>query len=132
MVEQNAGVVVSTVMLTAALWVALLAWLNVRERRQEIGIMRALGFGTGHVAAMFLGRAVLIGVVGALIGFGVGTWLAGQYGADIFKLTFAKVKPAVDLLPRTVLGSVLITALASLLPAMIAVTQDPARTLTEE
>jgi putative ABC transport system permease protein len=132
LVEQNAGVVVSAVLLTAALWVALLAWLNVRERRQEIGVMRALGFGTGHVAAMFLGRAVLIGVVGALLGFGVGTWLAGQYGADLFRLTFAKVKPAFDLLPRTVLGSVLITALASLLPAMIAVTQDPARTLTEE
>lgn len=132
MVEQNAGVVVSIVVLTAALWVALLAWLNVRERRQEIGVMRALGFGSGHVAVMFLGRAVLIGALGALLGFAVGTWLAGQYGADIFKLTFAKVKPAMDLLPRTVLGAVLITALASLLPAMIAVTQDPARTLTEE
>ncbi|MBU0608466.1 MAG: FtsX-like permease family protein [Armatimonadetes bacterium] len=132
MVEQNAGVVVSTVVLTAALWVALLAWLNVRERRQEIGVMRALGFGSGHVAVMFLGRALLIGAVGALLGFAVGTWLAGQYGADVFKLTFAKVKPAMDLLPRTVLGAVLITALASLLPAMIAVTQDPARTLTEE
>ncbi len=132
MVEQNAGVVVGIVMITAALWVALLAWLNVRERRQEIGIMRALGFGSGHVAALFLSRAVLIGAVGALLGFAVGTWLAGQYGADIFKLTFAKVKPAMDLLPRTVLGAVVITALASLLPAMIAVTQDPARTLTEE
>lgn len=132
MVEQNAGVVVSVVVLTAALWVALLAWLNVRERRQEIGVMRALGFGSCHVAVMFLGRAVLIGAVGALLGFAVGTWLAGQYGADIFKLTFAKVKPTMDLLPRTVFGAVLITALASLLPAMIAVTQDPARTLTEE
>ncbi|MCE5240788.1 FtsX-like permease family protein [bacterium] len=132
MVEQNAGVVVGTVVLTAALWVALLAWLNVRERRQEIGVLRALGFGSGHVAVLFLGRAVLIGALGALLGFAVGTWLAGAYGADIFKLTFAKVKPAVDLLPRTVLGCVAITALASLLPAMVAVTQDPARTLMEE
>lgn len=132
MVEQNAGMVVGAVIITAALWVALLAWLNVRERRQEIGLLRALGFGSGHVAAMFLGRAVLLGAVGALIGFGVGTWLAHQYGADIFKLTFAKVKPALDLLPRTILGSVLVAALASLLPAMVAVTQDPARTLTEE
>ena len=132
MVEQNAGFIVGAVVMVGALWVALLAWLNVRERRQEIGILRALGFGSGHVAALFLGRAVLIGLVGALVGFGVGTWLAGQYGADIFRLTFAKVKPAFDLLPRAVLGAVVITALASLLPAMAAVMQDPARTLTEE
>lgn len=132
MVEQNAGFVVGTVVLVAALWVALLAWLNVRERRQEIGVLRALGFGSGPVATLFLGRALLIGLVGALVGFGVGTGLAGQYGAEIFKLTFAKVKPAYDLLPRVVGGAVLIAALASLLPAMAAVTQDPARTLTEE
>lgn len=132
MVEQNAGFIVGAVVIVGALWVALLAWLNVRERRQEIGVLRALGFGSGQVAALFLGRAVLIGLVGALVGFGAGTWLAQQYGPDIFKLTFARVKPALDLLPRAVIGAAVIAALASLLPAMAAVTQDPARTLTEE
>jgi ABC-type lipoprotein release transport system permease subunit len=132
MVEQHVETIVAAVVSVCALWVALLAWLNVRERRQEIGVLRALGFGSGHVAALFLGRAVVIGLCGAVVGFVAGTWLALHFGADIFHLTFAKVKPAFDLLPRTLIAAALVAALASLLPAMVAVTQDPAATLTEE
>jgi ABC-type antimicrobial peptide transport system permease subunit len=112
--------------------VALLAWLNVRERRQEIGILRALGFGSTRLALLFLGRAVLIGIVGALLGFVAGTWVSMHYGAQAFALSFAKVKPAVDLLPRLLIGAVGVSVLACLLPTMAAVTQDPAATLTEE
>lgn len=132
MVEQNAEVIVMAVLVVCALWIAVLAWLNVRERRQEIGILRALGFGSRHLAVLFLGRAALIGLLGALVGFAVGTFVATEYGADIFRLTFAKVKPAYDLLPRAVWVSVTVAGLATLMPAMAALTQDPAATLTRE
>lgn len=132
MVERNVESIVAAVIGVCALWVALLAWLNVRERRQEIGILRALGFASGQLALLFLGRAVLIGILGALIGFFAGTWVSMHYGAEAFALSFAKVKPAVDLLPRLLLGAVGVSVLACLLPTMAAVTQDPAATLTEE
>lgn len=132
MVEQHVGLIMGFVLVVCALWVGLLALLNVRERRQEIGILRALGFGSGRIGVLFIGRAVLMGALGALTGFAAGTALAMRYGADIFKLTFEKVQPAYDLIVPTLAVATLVAALASLIPAMIAVTQDPALTLTEE
>lgn len=132
MVERNVESIVAAVIGVCALWVALLAWLNVRERRQEIGILRALGFDSTRLALLFLGRAVLIGIMGALLGFAAGTGISMHYGAEAFALNFAKVKPAVDLLPRLLIGAVGVSVLACLLPTMTAVTQDPAATLTEE
>ena len=48
--------------------VALLTAINVRERRAEIGILRALGHGSGRIAGLFLGKAAFIGIDGALVG----------------------------------------------------------------
>lgn len=132
MVEQHAGFITGVVLIVCVAWVGLLALLNVRERRQEIGILRALGFGSDRIAALFLGRAVLMGALGAAAGFVIGTALALHYGPDMFKLTFAKVRPAYDLLVPALVIAPLVAALASFLPAMIAVTQDPAEILTEE
>jgi len=42
--------------LAAAVWVGLLMLANVRERRIEIGILRALGKTSGMIAALFLGE----------------------------------------------------------------------------
>lgn len=132
MVERNVEFIVAVVTGACALWIALLAWLNVRERRQEIGILRALGFDSGRLGMLFLSRAALVGLLGALVGFVVGTWLSTHYGPQIFHITLAKVKPEPDLLPRVLIASMAISMLASLLPTMAAVTQDPAVTLTEE
>ena len=49
--------------------VALLTAINVRERRAEIGILRALGHGSVRVASLFLGKAMGIGFDAALAGF---------------------------------------------------------------
>ncbi len=132
MVEKHVGFIVAAVLAVCAAWVGLLSLLNVRERRTEIGILRALGFGSSHIAALFLGRAAFIGLLGAAVGFAVGTALALHVGPEIFKLTFSKVRPAYDLLIPLVFVTPLVATLASFLPAMIAVTQDPAVTLTEE
>jgi putative ABC transport system permease protein len=131
MVEQQVGFIVAAVLAVCAAWVGLLALLNVRERRQEIGILRALGFGSGRVAALFLGRAALIGLLGAAVGFVLGTWLALHFGPGIFKLTFGKVHPAYDLIGVAAVTAPVIAMLASFVPAMAAVTQDPAVSLRE-
>lgn len=132
MVEEHVGFIMAAALAVCAVWVGLLSLLNVRDRRQEIGVLRALGFGSGRIMALFLGRTVLMGVIGAAIGFLLGTGLALEYGPDIFKFTFAKVKPAYDLLVSSLVAASVISALAGFLPAMVAVTQDPAVTLLEE
>lgn len=132
MVERYVGFIMAAVVVVCAAWVGLLALLNVRERRYEIGLLRALGFGSGRIAALFIARAALMGLVGAALGFALGTWLAMDFGPDVFKITFKKAEPAWDMLVPLLAGAPLLAALASLLPAMVAVTQDPAAVLTEE
>ena len=56
------------VVLVCAAWVGLLAWSNVRERRSEIGLLRALGKGSGKIASLFFGRAALLGLIGGCVG----------------------------------------------------------------
>jgi ABC-type lipoprotein release transport system permease subunit len=118
--------------LGAGAWVGLQALANVRTRRSEIGIWRALGFQSQQVAFIFLAKAVLLGLGGALIGYvlGFATGLAwshlegvrfGEYGA----------RALFDL--RLLLGAMFLapflSLLASWLPTQIAARQDPVRAL---
>jgi ABC-type lipoprotein release transport system permease subunit len=114
-----------------AAWIAVLAVQNVRERRAEIGIWRALGHGSGRVAALFLGKAALIGVLAAPLGYAAGTALALQFGPGIFRVTAASIGAEPRLLPWALLVTPLFAAVASFVPAMLAVTLDPAETLRE-
>lgn len=112
-------------------WIGLLALLNVRERRQEIGIFRALGYGSGDIAGLFLGKAAVIGLAGAVAGFAAGTALALRIGPDIFRMTAHRIQPDYSLLAWSMVSAVAFTVLCSLIPAMVAVAQDPAVTLRE-
>ncbi len=71
---------------------------NVRDRHAEIGLMRALGYGSSKIALLFLGKSVIIGLIGALFGFLLGTYLALRIGPMIFRLTANQVYPMYSLL----------------------------------
>jgi putative ABC transport system permease protein len=113
-------------------WIGILAFLNVRERRHEIGIMRAIGYGSGKIALLFLGKAAVMGFAGAAVGFFLGTALSVKFGPQIFKITAASIKPQMELLIWSLLGSPLVCAAAVIIPTMLGVYQDPAITLREE
>jgi len=112
-------------------WIAVLAMMNVRDRRQEIGIIRALGHNSSKIAALFLGKSLLIGLVGAFIGYFAGTALALKYGPEIFKITAKAIKPEYSLMTWAVIVAPVFAAIASFIPVTIAVAQDPADTLRE-
>jgi len=132
MVSRYVGLLLSVTVAVCVAWVGLLFWLNVGQRWQEIGILRAIGFGSGRIAALFIGKAALLGVVGGCLGFALGTWLAVRYGPDIFTFTAKSVRPDYGLLWRAVLGSSAVAVLAGLIPTLVAVLQDPAKSLTKE
>jgi len=136
--EQTLGglvtVLVPLVVLVAASVVGVMTWLNVRERRSEIGLLRALGKRTSQIAALFLFKAVLIGLLGGLAAslaclagyawLAHASQLASQYDVTLFR-------PPAQLLALTILGAPIVTTLASYLPTLAAIAQDPARILTE-
>ncbi len=132
MMEEYFALILPIVVVVCAIWIGALAMLNTRERRQEIGILRALGYGSSKIAALFLGKSVVIGIIGAVAGFLVGTWLSLQFGPDIFQVTAKAIKPMYSLLFWSLLAAPAFVALSSFIPAMVAVTQDPAEILHEE
>lgn len=71
--------------LTALSWVALVVGLflvyntvtiSVIARREEIGVLRALGVTRRQVLALFLGEAAVLGLAGAVLGLGMGRLMA--------------------------------------------------------
>jgi len=130
--EKVNGVVLPSVLLASAVWIALLAVFNVRDRRQEIGILRALGKGGGRIAGLFLGKAVLVGLVAALIGAAMGTWVVLEFGPSLFPVTKKAIHANWPLAAQLIVATPLFAALASFIPAMLAVSHDPAETLRED
>ena len=129
--EEFAAVLVPLVLTACALWVGLLAWLNVRERRVEVGVLRALGLRRTQLAGVFLGKAALLGLAGAVVGALGGAPLAAALGGlDGGPLAgFALLGPWLAV--AAVLAAPVVAMLASWIPALLAAQQDPADVLRD-
>jgi ABC-type lipoprotein release transport system permease subunit len=72
------------VMIGCVLWIGALGMMNARERRHEFGVMRAVGHGSPRILAVFLGRAALLALVGAITGIVAGTIFVLYAGPGMF------------------------------------------------
>jgi len=116
------------VICVSAIWVGILALMNVRDRRAEIGVLRAIGVGAGRIALLFLGRAALLGLLGAGLGYALGTWPTIYIGRSFLEFGGKKLAPIGDQFLIVIVAAPLLCMAAAYLPAMIAATQDPAVT----
>ena len=132
LVETLAAVITPIIVLASAVWVGLLALTNVRERQTEIGILRAIGKGSGTIAALFLGKAVLLGLLGATVGFALGSALAAVLGVHVLGVAAERFTIHYDILLVALLGAPLLSAVASYLPTLSALMQDPAVVLRDQ
>ena len=64
------------VLIAASVGVALLLMASVRVRRQELGILRALGAGRGQLCRMVLAETSLLIIAACILGTGQGIYLA--------------------------------------------------------
>ena len=129
LVERYFAFILPIVVLSAMLWIGLLAFLNVRERRREIGMLRAMGFGSSGILLMFFGRAAVGGLAGALLGYLLGTLLSIAVGPRIFELTASQIRPSAALLLWSLLSAPIVAAVAVFIPSMLAVSQAPVAVL---
>ncbi|HRX77627.1 MAG TPA: FtsX-like permease family protein [Pirellulaceae bacterium] len=137
--EQVAGllagvtsIVTPLIVFVCALWVGLLAWSNVRERRAEIGLLRAIGKRSGSIASLFLGKAILLGMAGGIVGCLLGYLSARWLATSVFEVTVESFTPSTLASACAILGTPLVAAMASYLPTLAAVKQDPAVVLSGE
>ena len=71
-------------LVTAALAMASMMFALVLERRAEIGLFKSLGATNGRVASIFLLEAFGVGLVGGVVGYGLGSWMASRLSLAVF------------------------------------------------
>jgi putative ABC transport system permease protein len=99
------------------------------ERRAEVGLMKALGAGKLAVAAIFFAEALLLALLGGLLGFATGAFLAHQIGYSIFNSQIS-IQPV--LLPVILAIAVVVTFAGSAAAIRRAVGLDPVFALRGE
>ena len=101
---------------------------NVYERRKEIGTLVALGANSSVVLKVFLKKALLLGILGGVGGYIIGTIIAVVLGPLVAGVP---VLPIPYLFFVAVGLSVCITLIASYFPARYATRLDPCTVLQE-
>jgi putative ABC transport system permease protein len=112
-------------LLVGAIGVANIMVISVLERRQEIGLRRALGATRGQIRAQFLAEAILLSAAGGAAGVAIGAVCTAAYARGH--------GDAVVIPPQAWAGglaaAVLIGAFAGLLPAIRAARLSPTQAL---
>jgi hypothetical protein len=132
--QRLAGMIIPLSLLGAAALVGLLAYVNARQRREEIGLLLALGLRTSQIMTLFLGKAVLLGLIGGVLGVGVGLWvgMSGSGGAEVAPTISVLMSSSQSLrmtVATTPLVAVALAAIASWAAALFAARQDAALVL---
>ena len=139
-VAQNEGTILSRIeglmllitlaaLFTSGLAVSAAMATAMFERRQEIGLMKALGAGQFALSAIFVTESALLACAGGLVGFAAGSLLARKLGQTIFGSAIA-VEPV--LLPLILAIAAVVTLAGSATAIRRAVKYDPVHALKGE
>jgi putative ABC transport system permease protein len=139
-IAQNEGTVLSRIkglmllvtlaaLFASALAVSAAMATAIFERRTEVGLMKALGAGNASVAALFFAEALLLALIGGIVGFTGGALLARQIGRSIFDSQIT-IEPI--LFPVILAIAVIVTFAGSAMAIRRAVKFDPVYALRGE
>jgi len=99
---------------------------SVLERRSEIGLLKAMGAGTGRVVGLFLAEAALLGVTGGLVGALAGALMARFISSSVFG-TPVTIRPFA--VPLAIAVALAITIAGFIVPARRVLKFRPAEVL---
>jgi lipoprotein-releasing system permease protein len=131
------------VLVSAFSMMAVMFTVTIQKRR-EIGVMKALGAAPGQIVRVFLYQGMILGVLGALLGVGLGRLVIHfrgpiqgvfrEMGFDPFSSSFTGfgILPAHnDPVEQAVIGvmAFVLCSLAALVPAFFAARSDAAKSL---
>ena len=134
----------SFITLLSAFSIMAVMYTMTVQKRQEIGVMKALGASPWQIVKVFLYQGLIVGIGGALLGVGLGRLvihfrqniveLIRLFGVDPFPADFhgitelpARIIPGYFVIVAVV--AVILCLLAALVPALMAAFRDPAKSL---
>jgi putative ABC transport system permease protein len=89
---------------------------SVRERTNELGVLKTLGFSNSGVLGMVLGESVLVTMLGGLLGMFLAWWIGVQFGPTLGQyLPGFRVPP--DALAKSVVYMLALGVIAGAVPA---------------
>ena len=125
-------------LLAASFGIINTLYMSVRERTREIGLMKAMGLSNGKIFQLFSIEAILIGVIGSILGIILAS-LAGAALNNFATANFLKGLEGFELTKFTLQNNTIITVaiaivsfLAGALPARSASKKDPIEALRYE
>ena len=128
----------SIALLAASFGIINTLYMSVRERTREIGLMKAMGLSNGKIFQLFSIEAILIGVIGSILGILLAS-LAGSALNSFATANFLKGLEGFELTKFTLQNNTAITVaiaivsfLAGALPARSASKKDPIEALRYE
>jgi putative ABC transport system permease protein len=130
---------------------------TVRERTQEIGVLKAIGFSNGNIMSQFILEGVIISAIAGLVGVIIGTIAAPVLSSALLPITgisnnsinntpfvgrqvslpglslpSSVATPSLELLLVVFIGAILLGALGTLYPAWRASRTSPMEALRHE
>ena len=131
--ERLASILTPVIVTACAVWIAILGFTNVRARREEIGILRAIGVHSRKVMLIFVSRQILFGVLGGALGFVAGVLAAVYFSATHEQMRITDMNmPWAGLFLMSVGGAAVLAVIAGWIPTMVAALQDPADVLRND
>ena len=97
-------------------------WANVNERKKEIGILLMVGTPKSSIYTMLLAKATILGLVGGILGYAIGTIAGVILGPQLAGII---VRPVPVFLVWSIVLSIVIAILGSLVPAYLAAKIEP-------
>ncbi|MFZ4081353.1 MAG: FtsX-like permease family protein [Pirellula sp.] len=106
--------------------------MNVGERRRQLGTLRAIGATRGQVLSMVLREAVILGIVGSILGC-----LVGYFGADLLNQSTASLlgisipssSPGITPIAIAIGCGFFVSLFGAFLPAMTAAKASPSEAM---
>ena len=102
---------------------------DVRERREELGMFLAVGFGPGKLVVMYMAKLCLIAVVGAALGFALGTVGALLTPVELLSKVAIRIAVVWPTALWSLVGALGVGLVAGILPTIAAARTDPAEVL---
>jgi len=131
----------SITILTSSLLAVLLAWSTftalANERKREVGIMRAIGARRFHILKMFLTEALIISLLGGLLGIGIGHYMIHYLAKDFNLLNRLDVLTSLST-ANAVIGIVALTVgvtvclIGAMMPILRLARMEPLMAIKEE